>query len=131
VRVWEALSDESVLYSHGRFPGLFSCGAWRWSREDVGVFPGGAVMLGACALCLWWVLVVVVGGAGVLVERSVCLGGGVLWCFFPICVLGGGVEAGVCTIWCWVIFLFFVVLVVVGVGVIQKKCGCTLCESLG
>ena len=140
----------------GHFGGLLGCGARRWGREDVVVLTGGAVVLGACALFLWWVLVVVVGGAGVLVERSVCLGGGVLWCFFPICVLGEGVEAGVCTIWCWVIFLFFVVLAVVGIGVSRfyfvflggavsmlrmlrvrwfclhrRSVGVTLCESLG
>ena len=99
----------------GDFRGLFSCGAWRWGRDYVGVLAGGAVVLGACALFLWCgLVVVVVGGAGVLLERSVCLGRGVRWCFYSICVLGEGVEAGVCTIWCWVIFLFFVVLAVVG-----------------
>ena len=101
----------------GHFGGLFSCGARRWGREDVVVLTGGTVVLGVCALFLWWVLVVVVGGAGVLLERSVCLGGGVRWCFCSICVLGEGMEVGVCTIWYWVIFLFFVVLAVVGRGV--------------
>ena len=140
----------------GDFRGLFCCGAWRWGREDVVVLTGGAVVLGACALFLWWVLVVVVGGAGVLLERSVCLGGGVRWCFCSICVLGEGMEVGVCTIWYWVIFLFFVVLAVVGRGVSRfyflflegavsmlrmlrvrwfclhrRSVGVTLCESLG
>ena len=102
----------------GDFRGLFCCGAWRWGRECVGVFAWGAVVLGACALFLWCgLVVVVVGGAGVLLERSVCLGSGIRWCLYSICVLGGGVGAGVCTIWCWVIFLFFVVLAVVGRGV--------------
>ena len=142
----------------GDFRGLFCCGAWRWGRECVGVFAWGAVVLGACALFLWCgLVVVVVGGAGVLLERSVCLGVVVYVCFFfPICVLGEGVEAGVCTIWCWVIFLFFVVLAVVGRGVsrfyflflggavsmlrmlrvrlfclYRRSVGVTLCESLG
>ena len=102
----------------GHFGGLFSCWARRWGRKDVGVLlclMGGAVVLGACDLFLWCdLVVVVVGGAGVLLERSVCLGSGIRWCLYSICVLGGGVGAGVCTIWCWVIFLFFVVLAVVG-----------------
>ena len=145
----------------GHFGGLFSCWARRWGRKDVGVLlclTGGAVVLGACYLFLWCdLVVVVVGGAGVLLERSVCLGVVVYVCFFfPICVLGEGVEAGVCTIWCWVIFLFFVVLAVVGRGVSRfyflflggavsmlrmlrvrwfclhrRSVGVTLCESLG
>ena len=99
----------------GDFRGLFSCGAWRWGRDYVGVLAGGAVVLGACALFLWCdLVVVVVGGAGVLLQRSVCFLGGIRWCLYSVCVLGEGVGAGVCTIWCWVIFLFFVVLAVVG-----------------
>lgn len=141
----------------GDFRGLFCCGAWRWGREGVGVLAWGAVVLGACALFLWCgLVVVVVGGAGVLLERSVCLGGGVRWCFCSICVLGEGMEVGVCTIWYWVIFLFFVVLAVVGRGVSRfyflflegavsmlrmlrvrwfclrrRSVGVILCESLG
>ena len=57
----------------GHFGGLLGCGARRWGREDVVVLTGGAVVLGAGALLFWFVLVV--GGAGVLLLRSVCFGG--------------------------------------------------------
>ena len=65
VRVWWALSGESVLYSQWRFRGLFNCGAGRRGREDVGGLTGGAVELCAGALRLCYVLVVL-GGVGVL-----------------------------------------------------------------
>ena len=82
VRVWWALSGESVLYSQGRFRGLFNCGAGRRGREDVGDLTGGAVVLDAGALRFCYVLVVL-GGAGVLLGRIVCFwGAGVVrWCF--------------------------------------------------
>ena len=80
----------------GHFGGLLGCGARRWGREDVVVLTGGAVVLGACALFLWCdLVVVVVGGAGVLLQRSVCFLGGIRWCLYSVCVLGEGVGAGV------------------------------------
>ena len=157
VRVWWALSGESVLYSQGRFRGLFNCGAGRRGREDVGDLTGGAVVLDAGALRFCYVLVVL-GGAGVLLGRIVCfLGAGVVrWCFCSVCVLGGGLEAGVRTIWCWVVLSFFGVLAGVGGGVSRfyflflgeavsmlrmlpvrlfclhrRSVDATLCESLG
>lgn len=101
----------------GGFRGLFSCGAWRWGRVEFGHLTGGAVVLGAGALLFWFVLVV--GGAGVLLLRSVCFGGAgvVHWVVCSVGVLEGGVEAGVRTIWCWVVLFFFGVLAVVGGGV--------------
>ena len=101
----------------GDFRGLFCCGAWRWGREGVGVLAWGAVVLGACALFLWCgLVVVVVGGVGVLLGRIVCFSGAgvVRWCSCSVCVLGEGLEAGVRTIWCWVVLSFFGVLAVVG-----------------
>ena len=75
------------------------------------------MVLGAGALLFWFVLVV--GGAGVLLLRSVCFGGAgvVPWVVCSVGVLEGGVEAGVRTIWCWVVLFFFGVLAVVGGGV--------------
>ena len=157
VRVWWALSGESVLYSQWRFRGLFNCGAGRRGREDVGGLTGGAVELCAGALRLCYVLVVL-GGVGVLRGRIVCFSGAgvVRWCSCSVCVLGECLEAGVRTIWCWVVLSFFGVLADVGGGVSRfyflflgeavsmlrmlpvrlfclhrRSVDATLCESLG